>query len=75
MTGKASTHTFKSRIAQIFTPETLDAFDAIHDDGPTENVSQDEDMQLLQGRARLGGEADQLGPLLQHLTFGNVIVE
>lgn len=39
--------TFKSRIAQVLSPEALDALHAVHNNGPTEDVRQDEDVQLL----------------------------
>lgn len=68
-------HTFKSGIAEVFSPEALDTLHTIHNNGPPEDVRQDEDVKLLQGGARLGSEADQLGPLLQHLPLGDVVIE
>ena len=45
-TGKIQI-TFKPRVSQVFAPPRLDVFDTVHDNGPTQDVSEDENVELL----------------------------
>lgn len=65
----------EARVADIFAAEALNAFDTVHDNRPSQNVSQGENVQLLQRRAGLTSERKQRAPVFLELGFRNGVVK
>lgn len=59
--------TLKSGESEVVSPPALDVLDPVDDDRPPEDVGEDEDVELLEGGARLGGQVEQAGPVLGEL--------
>ena len=63
----ASLLTFKPGVSEVLPAPALDLLDAVDDDGPPEDVGEAEDVDLLEGGARLRGQAQQPRPVVREL--------
>ena len=59
--------TFKPGVAEVLPAPTLDLLHPVDDDGPAEDVCEAEDVDLLEGGARLRGQAEQPRPVVREL--------
>ena len=59
--------TFKPGVSEVLPAPALDLLDAVDDDGPPEDVGEAEDVDLLEGGARLRRQAQQPRPVVREL--------